>query len=115
AYARAPRCPERAAKASGAGTRQGEVVGGLPPVVGVVDVEMEVGHGEGAVEVLELLEGAVETRLVEQMRHRDVRVVGVLQVEGEWSASAVMRELLGLGDALDQVHEDHRRDRTEGA
>jgi hypothetical protein len=90
-------------------------VGGLPSTVGVEHVEVEAGGGERAVERRELVERAVEPVVVEVVGDGHVRVVGVAELHVEGSLTTGLRELLGLRDALDEVDEDDRRDRPEGA
>jgi hypothetical protein len=80
-----------------------------------MDVEVEPGGGEGAVEVGQLVERPVEQGVVEVVRDGHVRVVGVVELGRQGAAPARVGELLGLRDPLDQVDEDDRGDRTERA
>src|SRR4051794_13584355 len=90
-----------AAGSAAHGRAEGEVVRRAPAVLLVVDVEVEVVHHEGALEVGELLERPVQRLLGQVVGDRHVRVVGEVEVGGERPAAYGGGELLARGDALD--------------
>ena len=66
-------------------------MGGLPAVRVVVDVEVEAGDLEAAVEAGELVEGAVQQRVAEVVGDRHVRVVREGEVDRERARGAPRR------------------------
>ena len=113
---RAARAPSGTTSASAhVPVGQREVAGGLPADHVVVDVEVEARDVELALEVGELAERPVQQVVGQVVGDRDVRVVRERDVDVERPAAYGGRQLLAAGDPLDDRHEHHRRDGTEGA
>ena len=118
--ARSTRAIRRAfgeATGSGHGRRgpQREVACGLPAELVVVDVEVEVVTSNSHSKSASSSKARSSSASARWWAIVTCGWYGNVQVDVERSAAYGLGELLALGDALDQRHEHHRRDRAEGA